>query len=172
DKTGTLTKGEHAVVGVAAVGDRTEAEVLSLAAGVEADSEHPLARAVVAAAPRPARASGFRSLPGRGVRASVDGVPYAVGGPALLRELDVEPPTTLQATTGQWAAAGAAVLYLVRLGEGRSKVLGALALEDEVRPEAPEAVDALRRMGVGTIGMITGDSRAVAEAVAGKIGRA
>ena len=88
DKTGTLTKGEHAVTGVAGLG-LDEAEVLRLAGGVEADSEHPLAKAIVAAAKERgdvAHATGFRSITGRGVEATVDGVAYAVGGPALLRE--------------------------------------------------------------------------------------
>ncbi|MGH9154115.1 MAG: HAD-IC family P-type ATPase, partial [Acidimicrobiales bacterium] len=91
DKTGTLTRGEHAVAGVAGHGIE-EDEVLRLAAAVEADSEHPLARAIVAAARergRLPRASEFRSLTGRGVEASIDGVDHAVGGPALLRERGV-----------------------------------------------------------------------------------
>jgi Cu2+-exporting ATPase len=95
DKTGTLTRGSPAVTGLAAVaGD--EDDLLALAASAEADSEHPMARAIVAAAaerglaPRPA--ASFRSLTGRGVRARVDGAEVAVGGPALLRELDVAEP--------------------------------------------------------------------------------
>jgi P-type Cu2+ transporter len=170
DKTGTLTKGRHTVAGVAAAAGYTEAEVLSLAAGVEADSEHPLARAVVAAAAAPAKASDFRSLTGRGVQAMVDGVRYAVGGPALLRELEIQVPDPLTIAAGGWTKRGAAVLHLIRLGDGRPEVLGALALEDEVRPEAREAIAQLREQGVGKIAMITGDSRAVAEAVAADLG--
>src|SRR5262245_6368451 len=89
DKTGTLTKGAHTVTGVAAADGLTEDQVLRLAGAVEADSEHPLARAIVAAADargQRATATGFQSFTGRGVRAVVDGVEYAVGGPALLRE--------------------------------------------------------------------------------------
>ena len=89
DKTGTLTKGEHVVTGVAAADGLDEDEVLRLGGGVESDSEHPLARAIVAAASERgevAIATGFRALTGRGVEATIDGVRYAVGGPALLRE--------------------------------------------------------------------------------------
>src|SRR5690242_19949147 len=83
DKTGTLTKGAHTVTAIAAAGGHTEDDVRALAAGVEADSEHPLARAIVAAADTPAKATDFRSLTGRGVQATIEGVRYAVGGPAL-----------------------------------------------------------------------------------------
>jgi P-type Cu2+ transporter len=172
DKTGTLTKGAHKVTGVAATADTSEDEVLRLAAGVEADSEHPLARAIVAAASergKPATASDFRSLTGRGVRASIDGIEYAVGGPALLKELDIDVPGDLGERTQEWSGRGAAVLHLVRL-DGRPRVLGALELEDEVRPEAREAIAQLREQGVAKIAMITGDARAVAEAVAADLG--
>ncbi|MEH1130876.1 heavy metal translocating P-type ATPase, partial [Micromonospora sp. CPCC 206061] len=170
DKTGTLIKGAHKVTGVVAADGGSEDEVLRLAGGVEADSEHPLAKAIVTAAAdrgQPARASDFRSLTGRGVRATIEGIEYAVGGPALLRELDGRLPDELAQATQSWSARGAAVLYLIRPGHG---VIGALALEDEVRPEAREAIAQLREAGVRKIAMITGDSRAVAEAVAADLG--
>ncbi|SNT36696.1 Cu2+-exporting ATPase [Asanoa hainanensis] len=169
DKTGTLTKGAHKVTGVAAVDGVTEQEVLRLGGGVEADSEHPLAKAIVTAAGSPAAARDFRSLTGRGVQATIDGTSYAVGGPALLRELAVSVPAELTKQTDGWAGRGAAVLHLLRLG-ATPEVLGAFALEDEVRPEAREAIAQLRDQGVRTIAMITGDSRAVAEAVAADLG--
>ena len=165
DKTGTLTKGAHTVAGVVAAPGHTEDEVLSIAAGVEADSEHPLARAIVAAAPRRAPASSFESLTGRGVRALIDGRPYAVGGPALLRELDLTVPAELAKATSQWPSA--VILYLISHDKS---VIGAFALEDEVRPEAREAIAELRAEGVGQILMITGDARPVAEAVAAELG--
>ncbi|MEU7972909.1 heavy metal translocating P-type ATPase [Micromonospora sp. NPDC049089] len=169
DKTGTLTRGEHGVTDLATASGVERSEVLRIAAGVESESEHPLARAIVAAAGRggPARAADFRSLPGRGVKATIDGTEYAVGGPALLRELGVSLPAELEAATGRWSARGAAVLHLVRLPDA---VLGAFALTDEVRPEARRAVDELRAEGVRTIAMITGDARPVAEAVAADLG--
>jgi Cu2+-exporting ATPase len=176
DKTGTLTRGEHTVAGIAAADGHTEDEVLRIAGAAEADSEHPLARAIVATARArglEATAHDFRSLTGRGVRAVVDGVPYAVGGPALLRERAVAVPEELSAQEQSWSRRGAAVLHLLRLGAGEgapAEVLGAFALEDEVRPEAREAIAQLREQGVGKIVMITGDARPVAEAVAADLG--
>jgi Cu2+-exporting ATPase len=174
DKTGTLTKGAHTVTAIAATGDRSEDDVLRLAAAVESDSEHPLAKAIVkAAAERGLRATatGFRSLTGRGVQAEVDGTSYAVGGPALLRELGVTVPAELTETTAAWAGRGAAVLHLIRLPDAQDPtVLGAFALEDEVRPEARQAIAQLREQGIGKIVMITGDARNVADAVAADLG--
>ncbi|MEU9507036.1 heavy metal translocating P-type ATPase [Micromonospora sp. NPDC048170] len=173
DKTGTLTRGEHVVSGVAATGGGSEDDVLALAAAVEADSEHPLARAIVAAGAERGvarRATGFRSLTGRGVRAEVDGTAYAVGGPALLRELGAEAPDDLADRQADWSRRGAAVLHLLRLDGDTATVLGALALEDQVRPEAREAIAELRQQGVGKIVMITGDARPVADAVAADLG--
>jgi Cu2+-exporting ATPase len=167
DKTGTLTKGEHAVTGVVGAG-LDETEVLRLAAGVEADSEHPLARAIVAAAKERAEvapASDFRSLPGRGVEAVVDGRRYAVGGPALLRQRGLGVPTSLQTAVREWQARGAAVLHLL----ADETVVGALALEDQIRPEAKEAVSELQRRGRRVV-MITGDAREVAETVGRALG--
>ncbi len=171
DKTGTLTKGAHVVTGVTGDGDAGfgEAEVLRIAGGVESDSEHPLARAIVGEARRrgePATAGDFRSLTGRGVEATVDGVAYSVGGPALLRERGAEVPTGMRDQVDAWKGRGAAVLYLVR---GGRQVVGALALEDEVRPEARQAVADLQRMGVDVV-MITGDARQVADAVGRDLG--
>ncbi|MGD9796804.1 MAG: heavy metal translocating P-type ATPase [Acidimicrobiia bacterium] len=168
DKTGTLTKGEHTVIGVAAADGLTDAEVLRIAGGVESDSEHPLARAILRAAGERgaiAAASGFRSITGRGVEADIDGATYAVGGPALLRERRLDEPAELADAVGAWKSRGAAVLYVVR----GSTIVGALALEDEVRPEARAAVQALQRLGRRVV-MITGDARQVADAVGRDLG--
>ncbi|WBB98166.1 heavy metal translocating P-type ATPase [Solwaraspora sp. WMMA2080] len=173
DKTGTLTTGAHTVTGVAAAPGHTEDDVLRLAAAVETDSEHPLARAIVAAATErgpTSAATDFRSLTGRGVQANVDGTQYAVGGPALLGELDASVPPELTTTTDAWSQRGAAVLHLLRLDGGRAEVLGAIGLADEVRPEARQAIAELRRQGIDKIMMITGDARPVAEAVAADLG--
>jgi P-type Cu2+ transporter len=164
DKTGTLTRGRPQVTGVAAAGPDGDA-LLRLAAAVEADSEHPLARAVVAAArergPLP-NATGFRAMTGRGVQAEVGGATVAVGGPALLRQLGLDEPDQLGTVAlDGWRRRGAAVLYVVRDGA----VAGALALEDAVRPESREAVAELHRLGRRVV-MLTGDARQVAEAVA------
>jgi Cu2+-exporting ATPase len=167
DKTGTLTKGEHTVADVAGSGIPDD-EVLRLAAGVEFDSEHPLARAIVTAARQRgpiATATGFRSITGRGVEATIEGDHYAVGGPALLRERSLAEPADLARWSQQWKDRGAAVLYLVR----RDTIIGALALEDEVRPGARAAVAELRAMGRRVV-MITGDARQVADAVGADVG--
>jgi Cu2+-exporting ATPase len=166
DKTGTLTLGRHTVTGVASVNGDEDA-VLALAAAAEADSEHPVARAIVAAADgrELPRAQDFRAIAGRGVEATVDGARVAVGGPALLRERGVEPPSGLAERTAAWEERGAAVLHVLRDGA----VAGALALEDVVRPESREAVDELHANGIRVV-MITGDARRVAEAVAGDLG--
>jgi Cu2+-exporting ATPase len=171
DKTGTLTTGKPTVNGIVSVdGDHDEARstVLRLAAAVEVDSEHPLARAIVAAARELGtvpEATEFRSLTGRGVQAVVDGVRVAVGGPALLRELDAQLPDVLVEPVEHWSTEGATVLYVVR----EDNVIGALALADTVRPESKEAVDLLHRLGIHVV-MITGDARSVAEAVARHVG--
>jgi P-type Cu2+ transporter len=169
DKTGTLTTGRPGVGGVAAT-DGDENGLLALAGAVEADSEHPLARAIVAEAGSRLggdlpRAGDFRSMTGRGVQASVGGATVAVGGPALLRELDVPEPEELATPIAGWRRRGATVLFVVR----DDKVAGALALEDTVRPESRQAVDELHRLGRRVV-MITGDARQVAEAVAGELG--
>jgi Cu2+-exporting ATPase len=174
DKTGTLTKGAHTVTAVAATAGATEDEVLRVAGAVEADSEHPLARALVAVAHDRglhASARDFRSLTGRGVQAVVDDTTYAVGGPSLLRELGATVPDDLAQQAEGWSRRGAAVLHLLRLPRaGGPQVLGAFALEDEVRPEARQAIAQLREQGVKKIVMITGDARPVADAVAADLG--
>jgi P-type Cu2+ transporter len=168
DKTGTLTTGKPTVSGVAAVDGDTDG-LLAVAAAVEADSEHPLARAIVsearARAGDPPAASDFRSMTGRGVQATVDGARVAVGGPALLRDLDLAEPEELADQIQGWRGRGATVLFVVR----DDKALGALALEDEVRPESRQAVEELHRLGKRVV-MITGDARQVAEAVAATLG--
>jgi Cu2+-exporting ATPase len=169
DKTGTLTTGKPKVSGVAAV-DGDEDGLLRVAAAVEADSEHPLARAIVAAARERTggilpQARDFRSMTGRGVQARVDGDVVAVGGPALLRDLDLAEPEELATQIEGWRARGATVLHVVR----DDKVVGALSLEDAIRPESREAVQQLHRFGKRVV-MLTGDARQVAEAVAAELG--
>ena len=167
DKTGTLTAARHVVTGA----ESSEGDVdglLAIAGAVESDSEHPLARAIVAEAKRRGRigrASDFRAMTGRGVEATVDGRRYAVGGPGLLRERSLEPPERLEETVVLWRQRGAAVLYVM----SDAAVVGVLALEDEVRPEAAEAIRALHTQGI-RVSMITGDARQVAEAVGHELG--
>ncbi len=166
DKTGTLTQGRPAVREVAGGGVPRE-DVVRLAAAVEAESEHPLARAILAAAdtyrPSPA-ATNFRAMTGRGVEADVDGSTVGVGGPTLLRERGLEEAPELAEDVAKWRARGASVLFVIRDGG----IIGTIALEDAVRPESAEAVRALKAEGVRVV-MITGDARQVAEAVAAEL---
>ena len=164
DKTGTMTKGQPVAAAVTAT-DGDQGRVLRLAAAVEADSEHPLARAIVAAAAGrpglPLVATEFEALAGRGVRANVDGAMVSVGGPRLLADSGLEPLEE----TEPWALDGRTVLHVVADG----RVIGAVAVEDEIRPESAEAVRDLHALGL-TVAMITGDSRAVADSVARRLG--
>ncbi|HEY8817413.1 MAG TPA: heavy metal translocating P-type ATPase [Candidatus Limnocylindrales bacterium] len=160
DKTGTLTRGEPVLADVSG-----DAEALRLAASVETDSEHPLARAIVEGAKARGltvpTADAFEPLPGRGARANVDGHVVAVGGPRLLAEMSLAPlPAAID-----WDREGRTVLHVVVDG----RVTGAVAVEDEVRPEAKEAIEALHALGI-RVAMITGDSQAVADSVARRLG--
>ncbi|MFD1716141.1 heavy metal translocating P-type ATPase [Amnibacterium flavum] len=161
DKTGTLTKGTPAVTAVEPVGDFTESELLTLAASAEADSEHPLAKAIVAAAKERGLAlqgaSDFASSPAVGVRALIGDRLVQVGGPNLLQEQNLQELPAVE----PWRTEGAIILHVVVDGA----VAGAVKLADEVRPVSREAVDALHRLGVQVV-MITGDAEAVAAAVA------
>jgi Cu2+-exporting ATPase len=169
DKTGTLTRGSPALSGVATAPNGNESDLLADAAAVEANSEHPLAKAIVNEAKRrnlPAsQAANFEPLPGRGAKAQVNGKTVIIGGPRLLTEDKVTVPTEVEKLTIQWASDGKTVLYVVAEG----KLLGAFAVEDEIRPESKEAVEELHRLGI-RVAMITGDSKTVADSVAKRIG--
>jgi Cu2+-exporting ATPase len=159
DKTGTLTRGEPVLM------DASDPDALRLAAAVEGDSEHPLARAIVQGAK--ARnlvvptATDFEALPGRGAQATVEGQKVSVGGPRLLADLSLDPLPSAAA----WDSEGRSVLHVVVDG----KVAGVIAVEDEIRPESKDAIDALHALGV-RVAMITGDSQAVADSVARRLG--
>ena len=165
DKTGTLTKGEPTVTGVEPTGDLDTDQVLALAAAAEADSEHPLAQAIVAAAKDKSLtiepASGFSSSPAVGVTATVAGQEIRVGGPRLLEETG-QPEVN---AADDWRAEGAIILHVLR----DNTVIGGLKLADEVRPESRDAVDALHELGVEVV-MITGDAEAVANEVGRELG--
>jgi Cu2+-exporting ATPase len=164
DKTGTLTRGEPALTHVVAVDRRDQDELLALAAAAEDDSEHPLARAITASAADRnldrRTATNFQASTAVGVTATVDGHTVSVGGPALLREHQLEPLADSEA----WQADGAIILHV--LVDGR--VAGALALADEVREESREAVAALHKLGKRVV-MITGDAEPVARTVAAEL---
>jgi Cu2+-exporting ATPase len=169
DKTGTLTLGEHRVVAVRVSDGLTEPEALRLAAAVEQDAEHPVARAIVTSARERRldipRVADFRAISGYGVEATVDGRRLAVGGPNLLRKLNPTLPNDLAEFTRTAAAKGQGVIYLV---EG-DRILAAFNVADAIRPESREAVDRLHTLGI-EVAMLTGDAQAVADAVARELG--
>jgi len=169
DKTGTLTRGSPVLSGVVTAPRTNETDLLADAAAVEINSEHPLAKAIVAEAKRrklpilPTAA--FEALPGRGAQALLGGKRIAVGGPRLLTETNTAGSQEVEKVTTEWASEGKTVLYVLTEG----KVRGAFALEDEIRPESYEAVRGLHRLGI-RVAMITGDSKTVANSVARRIG--
>ena len=169
DKTGTLTLGEHRVVDVATSNGMTDDDALRLAAAIERDSEHPVARAIVASAEErglsvPA-SSDFEYLPGLGVRATVEGRHLSAGGPNLLAAHKLEPDAALRAAVERAAGKGHGAIHLIE----NDRVLAAFAVADAVRPESREAVDRLHREGVEVV-MLTGDAQPVADAIARELG--
>ncbi|MDS0241691.1 MULTISPECIES: heavy metal translocating P-type ATPase [unclassified Haloferax] len=189
DKTGTLTKGEQGVVAVETAAEWDETRALGVAAGVEGDSEHMIARAIRNAAAerdvRPAPVSDFENLRGLGVRATVDvrqsGAPSSqpepesgsgdgetvhLGGPNLLERLGIERPDEIASFADEAGSNAQTVVYLIR---DESEVVAAFALADVVREESRRAIEALHAMGIEVV-MLTGDSEDVARAVSAELG--
>jgi P-type Cu2+ transporter len=169
DKTGTLTLGQHRVVDIVAAEGVAADEALRLAAAVERDSEHPIARALLTSAEERSlgvpRAQGFEALPGHGVQAEVEGRQLKVGGPELLRRFEIETASELREAEARFSENGQAAIYLI---DG-NRALAAFAVADAVRPESYEAVERLHEKGV-EVAMLTGDSWAVANSVAKELG--
>jgi Cu+-exporting ATPase len=170
DKTGTLTLGKPALTTIeTAQGAR--AELLALAAGIQSGSEHPLAKAVLAAAQTDGVAAksarDIRALPGRGIAATVDGARLQLGSTRLMTELGVN-LGALEARAHEEQAKGRTVSWLART-DGVPTLLGLLAFGDTVKPSARRAIDGLRASGVRTV-MITGDNRGSAQAVGQELG--
>ncbi len=169
DKTGTLTEGKQGVVGMAAFNGMDEDEALALTAAIEGDSEHPIAKALRDKAAEKGLALpkvvNFEAIKGRGVRATVNGSTYHVGGPRLLEMLEIAPSSDVRRFAEEAGDRGQGVVYLARDG----KIAAAFAVADVVRQESKEAVRRLQEMGV-EVAMLTGDSEAVAKAVAGALG--
>ena len=169
DKTGTLTKGEFGVVNVTPIDALNENEVLALAAAIEGDSEHPIARAIRRSAEERnlilPKITGFEAVKGRGVKAESNGSVVHLGGPRLLETLTIdlaEPLLTFRQETDDKAQT---VVYLTR----ERQVIGGIALADVIRPESRQAVRQLHEMGI-EVAMLTGDSEAVAQAVSEELG--
>jgi copper-transporting P-type ATPase V len=169
DKTGTLTEGRMRLADVAPAAGEDPDRLLALAAAAEADSEHPVGRALVAAARQRGLvvepASGFVSSPGRGVRAAVAGRRVAVGGRSLMAEEGLAVPAEVEAAADAIEAAGRTAIFAG--WEGRAR--GALAVADRLRPNAAAVVAELRRLGLEVV-MITGDAARTAAAIAREAG--
>jgi len=160
DKTGTLTHNKPAVVDIAATGTATEAEVLRIAAALEARSEHPLARAILAAADDEVpSASDVDAVTGAGLLGRIDGRPVRLGRPGWIDAGDLTPRVK------QMQEAGATAVLI----EDDGRVIGAIAVRDELRPEAAEVVSRLHAGGL-TVAMLTGDNERTATALATKAG--
>jgi Cu2+-exporting ATPase len=169
DKTGTLTKGEQGVVDMVFAEGVSADHTLALAAAAEGDSEHIIARAIVQAAQgiglAVPEASEFEALKGRGVRATVAGKVVYAGGPRLLEQLGIVLPAKMARFDERAGAKGQSVIYLVQ----ERRITAAFALSDVIRSESRAAVQRLQEMGV-EVAMLTGDSEAVARAVAEELG--
>nr|WP_309140484.1 heavy metal translocating P-type ATPase [Streptomyces sp. PKU-EA00015] len=167
DKTGTVTTGRMTLQGVHPAENADEAELLRFAGALEHASEHPIARAVAEGAegrigPLPA-AETFANVPGLGVRGTVEGHEVLVGRAALLRDAGVELPEAL--VTAAAGDRGRTAVYAARDG----KALGVLTVADAVKETSAEAIRELRALGLTPV-LLTGDGRAVAEAVAAEVG--
>ncbi|MGI6750889.1 MAG: copper-translocating P-type ATPase [Atribacter sp.] len=165
DKTGTLTMGEHRVIQTVTDKSIDNEEALRLAAAVERDSEHPIARALQKSAEAVGieipPSQNFRAIPGQGVQAQVEGREFQVGGPSLLKSEKFPIPEEFNDAAHRFGESGQAAIYLV---EGE-KVLAVFAIADAIRPESYEAIRNLHQLGIQSA-MLTGDSEAVAETVA------
>lgn len=169
DKTGTLTKGEQGVVDIVTDGDKNE--LLAIAAAIEAESEHPIAQAIVKTAEgqnlKIPQVSDFTSLAGRGAKAVIMGRHAAfVGGPRLIEELKAKTPEIIKRAAEQASTEGKTVVYVI---DQHSVVRGAIMLADVIREESKEAVATLQAMGK-RVAMLTGDSKGVAAWVAKELG--
>jgi Cu2+-exporting ATPase len=169
DKTGTLTRGEFRVVEITTREGMSHDEALALAAAVERDSEHTIAQGIVKSAEERQlvlpQAEGFQAIPGHGVQAIVENRELHIGGPALLRKLNVTPDRKIQIAIDRAAARGQTAITVIEA----SMPLAVLVVADAIREESREAVQRLHTQGVQVI-MMTGDAQPVANAVAEELG--
>ena len=168
DKTGTLTKGEQGVVDIITDGAKVN-DVLAIAASVELESEHPIARAIVTFAKskklHTVVAKKFSAMSGRGARATVGADVVHVGGPRLIEELSLKLTSSLLNAATSASNDGKTVVYIIK----SKKVIGAIMLADVIRPESKEAVKTLQKAGK-RVAMLTGDAKGVAAWVSKELG--
>ena len=166
DKTGTITAGQMSVQALTPAEGVSGDELIDVAAALEANSEHPIARAIVAAHNgQRAEVAEFNNIPGRGIRARVGGRPAAAGNAALLADLGLEIPGALRDTAAESARAGASVVYVT----ADDRVLGLITVADQIADSAAAAVARFHDLGLRTV-MVTGDGQAAAEHVAAQVG--
>ena len=169
DKTGTLTRGEFRVVDIATDGSLSADEALRIAAAVERDSEHTIAQGIVKSADeknlRVPKGDQFEAIPGFGVKAIVEGKEFYMGGPAMLKRLTLTPPAAVREAANRAAERGQASIYLLM----PKAAVAAFTIADAVRPESREAIQRLHEQGIEVV-MLTGDAKAVANAVAADLG--
>ena len=169
DKTGTLTRGEFGVVNIVTATNLASEAALRLAAAVERDSEHTIARGIVRSAEERKltipRAEAFKAIPGKGVKARVDGRELYAGGPALLQSLGIAVPESFRRAEAEAGSRGQSAIYLTE----QDAVLAVFAVADVVRPESHDAIRLLHDRGVQVV-MMTGDAHAVADSVAKELG--
>ena len=169
DKTGTLTKGEFGVASISTVDGWNDNRALELAAALEGDSEHPIAQAIRKEAINHKLelpvVNEFSAIKGRGVRAMQDGSPIFLGGPRLLEKLTLELPAALADFEQQAGNKAQSVVFLIK----ENRVVAAFSVADIIRPESKQAVERLHDMNI-QVAMLTGDSHAVAKAVADELG--
>jgi Cu2+-exporting ATPase len=169
DKTGTLTKGEFGVVEIKTSNGWDKDQALALAAAIEGDSEHTIARGIRNSAEERQlsipEVTEFEALKGRGVRAESDGQLIYIGGPRLLELLELNPPEEITAFEHEASLKGQSVVNLVESSSHHQQVVAAFALADVIRPESRQAINKLHELGI-EVAMLTGDSQPVAKAVA------
>jgi Cu+-exporting ATPase len=168
DKTGTLTEGKPRLTDVMPLGDLAEADVLAISAALERGSEHPLAEAIVEGAADlgvdAPRATGFHSVPGKGVMGQVGGRPAALGNAAMMADLGIGTETA-EARADRLRGEGKTVMFIAVEGQ----LAGIVAVADPIKPSAAEAIRTLHGLGLRVI-MATGDQQRTAEAVAARLG--
>jgi cation-transporting P-type ATPase G len=155
DKTGTLTRNRPEVVDIVPTAGADKSTLLRVAAALEARSEHPLAAAIVAAAPGVPEATDVQAVTGNGITGNVEGLPARLGKPGFVDAGD------LDGAVESMQRQGSTVVLVERDGH----VLGAIAVRDELRPDAAAVISGLRRLGVARVAMLTGDNRRTAEAL-------
>ena len=169
DKTGTLTRGEFRVVDIATDGSLSTDEGLRIAAAVERDSEHTIAQGLVKSAEEKnlsvPKADQFEAIPGHGVKAIVESREFYMGGPAMLKRLVLTPPASVREAADRGAERGQASIYLLT----PKAAVAAFTIADAARPESREAIQRLHEPRMQVV-MLTGDAKAVANAVAADLG--